>query len=204
MAAARLMPMSEIDTLARLLARLPGLGPRSSRRAVLALLKRRETLAEPLILALQDCLAKVRPCSVCGNLDSVDPCRICRDPERDRHAILVVEQVEDLWAMERAASFPGRYHVLGGTLSAVQGLGPEQLGIDRLIGRIRDGVTEVILALGATVEGQTTGHYIAERLRATTCRVTRLGYGVPVGGELNYLDEGTLAAALKSRQPVEG
>ena len=197
------MPIAEIDTLARLLARLPGLGPRSSRRAVLALLRRRETLAEPLIRALQDCLAKVGPCSICGNLDATDPCGICSDPRRQQHAILVVEQVEDLWAMERASSFPGRYHVLGGTLAAGEGIGPEELGIDRLVGRIEaEGVTEVILALAATVEGQTTGHYIAERLRPTRCRVTRLGYGVPVGGELNYLDEGTLAAALKSRQPI--
>lgn len=198
------MITSEIETLARLLARLPGLGPRSSRRAVLALLKRREALAIPLVEALETCLAKVGPCSLCGNLDSRDPCGICTDPRRDPRTILVLENVEDLWAMERGASFGGRYHVLGGTLSAIDGVGPDELGIDRLIARVeQDDVQEVILALGATVDGQTTSHYVAARLKPLARKVSRLGYGVPVGGELNYLDEGTLTAALRSRQPVE-
>lgn len=197
------MAAPEIERLARLLARLPGLGPRSSRRAVLALMKRPDRLMLPLIEAMQACHDKVASCSACGNLDARDPCAICGDPDRDRATLLVVEEVEDLWAMERAGSFRGRYHVLGGTLSAVDGVGPEQLGIDRLIRRVaQDGVREVVLALSATVDGQTTGHYLAERLAASGCAITRLGYGVPVGGELNYLDEGTLVAALKARQPV--
>ncbi len=197
------MAAAEIERLAALLARLPGLGPRSSRRAVLALMKRRDRLMLPLIEAMQACVDKVASCSICGNLDASDPCTICAAEDRDPASLLVVEEVEDLWAMERAASFTGRYHVLGGTLSAVEGVGPEQLGIDRLIERVeRDRVREVVLALSATVDGQTTGHYLAERLAASGCAITRLGYGVPVGGELNYLDEGTLAAALRSRQPV--
>jgi recombination protein RecR len=197
------MSASEIDHLARLLARLPGLGPRSSKRAVLALIKRRQTLGAPLLEALHHCLELVRACELCGNFDTVDPCRICADPERDPSSILVVEDVEDLWAMERALSFNGLYHVLGGTLSALDATGPRELGIDRLFARAEAiGEGEVILALSATVDGQTTAHYIAERLAPLGHRVTRLGYGVPVGGELNYLDEGTLAAALRARQPI--
>ncbi|MCS6779050.1 MAG: recombination mediator RecR [Geminicoccaceae bacterium] len=197
------MHAEPIEDLVRLLARLPGLGPRSARRAVLALLKRPDTLLVPLLAALERCAREVRRCSICGNLDLSDPCAICRDPAREGMQILVVEQVEDLWAMERAGSYKGRYHVLGGTLSAVDALGPEELGVDRLVARAaeRPGI-EVILALGATVAGQTTAHYLAERLAGTRALVTRLGYGLPVGGELNYLDEGTLAAALQARRPV--
>lgn len=197
------MAAVEIEQLVRILGRLPGLGPRSARRAVLALLKRPDTLLEPLVEALQACAVNVARCGVCGNLDARDPCSICTAAGRDAGAILVVEEVEDLWAMERAGSFSGSYHVLGGTLSAVNGMGPDELGVDRLVQRVVAGrIEEVILALGATVDGQTTAHYLAERLRGTGCRTTRLGYGVPVGGELNYLDEGTLAAALKARTPL--
>ncbi len=192
-----------IDELIRLLARVPGLGPRSARRAALALLRRPDTLLAPLRDALETCAREIRRCSRCGNLDRVDPCTICRSPERAAGQILVVEQVEDLWAMERAGVWRGRYHVLGGTLSALDGVGPEDLGVDRLLARIgTGGEVEVVLALGATVAGQTTAHYLADRLKGSGARVTRLGYGLPVGGELNYLDEGTLAAALKARQPV--
>lgn len=189
--------------MARLLARLPGLGPRSARRAVLTLLKRRETVAEPLATALAACLAKVTACSECGNLDVRDPCGICADARRERQSLLVVEEVEDVWAMERAPTWRGLYHVLGGRLSALDGVGPETLGIDRLLARIEAlDVKEIVLALSLTVDGQTTAHYLAERLRPFGRTVTRLGHGVPVGGELTYLDEGTIAAALRSRQPV--
>jgi recombination protein RecR len=197
------MPASEIEQLVRLMARLPGLGPRSARRAVLALLKRRDALMRPLAEAIKACADKIVACSICGNLDTRDPCSICSDPKRDAKAVLVVQDVEDLWAMERASTYSGRYHVLGGTLSASGATGPEELGVGRLAQRIAaDGVEEVILALGATVDGQTTAHYLAERLAPLGCRITRLAHGVPVGGELNYLDEGTLVAALRARQPV--
>ncbi len=192
-----------IEELVRLLARLPGLGPRSARRAVLALLKRPDTLLAPLAAALERCAREVRRCSLCGNLDLCDPCSICRDPNRDAGQILVVEGVEDLWAMERTGSFKGRYHVLGGTLSAIDAVGPEELGVDRLVRRVAAHPnSEVILALSATVAGQTTAHYLARRLKGTGAKVTRLGYGLPVGGELNYLDEGTLKAAFEARQPL--
>lgn len=201
MAAASSSP--EIDRLVRLLARLPGLGPRSARRAALAMLKRRDTLMLPLADALEGCARSVRPCPRCGNLDSAEPCGVCRDPRRDRATLCVVAEVEDLWAMERAGIFRGRYHVLGGTLRALEGIGPEELGVDRLLARLEpEGVGEVILALGATVDGQTTAHYLAERLRPLGRAVTRLGHGVPIGGELTYLDEGTLDAAMRSRQRV--
>jgi recombination protein RecR len=196
------MTSDEIGRVVKLLARLPGLGPRSAQRAALAMLKRPETLMLPLAEAMRACADTVRPCPACGNLDTVSPCRICADPKRDPHSLCVVTDVEDLWAIERAGVYRGRYHVLGGTLRALDGIGPEQLGIDRLLRRAETGVTEVILALAATVDGQTTGHYIAERLRPLGIRVTRLGHGVPIGGELNYLDEGTLDAAMQARQPV--
>jgi recombination protein RecR len=193
----------EIERLVRQLGRLPGLGPRSARRAALAMLKRPDELLAPLAEALHECAERVASCSLCGNLDVQDPCGICVDPKRDRSVIAVVQEVEDLWAMERAGVLNGRYHVLGGSLSALDGVGPDQLGVDRLLRRVADeAVAEVILALGATVEGQTTGHYLAERLRPLGCRVTRIAHGVPVGGELNYLDEGTLGAALRARQPL--
>ena len=196
------MTSDEIGRVVKLLARLPGLGPRSAQRAALAMLKRPETLMLPLAEAMRACADTVRPCPACGNLDTVSPCRICADPKRDPHSLCVVTDVEDLWAIERAGVYRGRYHVLGGTLRALDGIGPEQLGIDRLLRRAETDVTEVILALAATVDGQTTGHYIAERLRPLGIRVTRLGHGVPIGGELNYLDEGTLDAAMQARQPV--
>jgi recombination protein RecR len=197
------MAAPEIERLVRLLARLPGLGPRSAQRAALAMLKRRDTLMLPLAEALGQCAAAVHPCPICGNLDAVEPCTVCRDPERDQQLLCVVAETEDLWALERAGIFTGRYHVLGGTLRALDGIGPEELGVDRLLRRVaQQGIGEVILALGATVDGQTTSHYLAERLQPLGCAVSRLGHGVPVGGELTYLDEGTLDAALRARQRV--
>jgi recombination protein RecR len=193
--------MSELDTLIGLLAKLPGLGPRSARRAALHLIKRRESIMEPLAVALRDAAAAIRPCSVCGNLDTIDPCSVCADPRRDATIICVVEDLADLWALERTAAFRGRYHVLGGTLSALDGVGPEELNIGRLIGRLAPGM-ELILALNATVDGQTTAHYIADRAVATGATVSRLAQGVPIGGELDYLDEGTVIAALKARRAV--
>jgi recombination protein RecR len=193
--------MSELDTLIQLLAKLPGLGPRSARRAALYLLKRREILLEPLAAALAKAAAAIRPCSVCGNLDTLEPCTICRDPERDATTICVVEDLADLWALERTGAFTGRYHVLGGTLSALDGIGPEELNIERLLARVRPG-QELVLALNATVEGQTTAHYLVDRLAGRDIKVSRLAQGVPIGGELDYLDDGTLTAALKARQVV--
>jgi recombination protein RecR len=193
--------MSELDTLIRLLAKLPGLGPRSARRAALHLMKQREGLLEPLAAALAQAAETIRTCSVCGNLDTLEPCAICRDPERDAAAICVVEDVSDLWALERTGAFRGRYHVLGGTLSALDGIGPEDLNIERLLARLRPG-TEMILALNATVEGQTTAHYLADKVAGRDVRISRLAQGVPIGGELDYLDEGTLTAALKARRAV--
>ena len=192
----------EIDRLIQLLARLPGMGPRSARRAALALLKRRETLLEPLMAALAAAAGQVRTCSQCGNLDSADPCALCRDSRRDDGVICVVEDVSGLWALERTGAFKGRYHVLGGVLSALDGVGPADLNVDGLTARAAAGAREVILALSATVDGQTTAHYLAERLAATGVAITRLGLGVPVGGELDHLDEGTISAALKARRPV--
>jgi recombination protein RecR len=197
--------MSEIDRLIDLLAKLPGLGPRSARRAALHLLKRREALLEPLSLALAETAKRIRACSTCGNLDTTDPCALCRDPRRDGELLCVVEEVSDLWAIERSGAFKGRYHVLGGTLSALEGVGPEELRIAGLLARVAEGnVREVILALNATVEGQTTAHYIMDRLAASGAQITRLAHGVPVGGELDYLDEGTLTAALAARRPFKG
>jgi recombination protein RecR len=193
--------MSELDTLIQLLAKLPGLGPRSARRAALYLIKRRESLLEPLAGALAKAAAAVGPCPICGNLDTVEPCTICRDPERDAAAICVVEDLADLWALERTGAFRGRYHVLGGTLSALDGIGPEDLNIERLLARLRSG-HELILALNATVEGQTTAHYLVDRLAGRDVTITRIAQGVPVGGELDYLDDGTLTAALKARRTL--
>ena len=193
----------EIDRLAALLARLPGLGPRSARRAVLHLLKHKDQLMGPLAAALEQTAAAVKPCPVCGNLDTREPCGVCRDERRDRTALCVVEEVSDLWAMERAGIFGGLYHVLGGTLSALDGVGPEDLKIADLVSRVSaGGITEVILATNATVDGQTTAHYVVDRLEGTGVAVTRLALGVPVGGELDYLDEGTLGAALKARRAL--
>jgi recombination protein RecR len=197
------MAISDIEALIKLLARLPGLGPRSARRAALHLIKRRESLMEPLAAALQSAAASIRTCSTCGNIDTADPCAICRDERRDGGLICVVEEVADLWAMERAAAFKGRYHVLGGTLSALDGIGPEDLNVASLVRRVEAGdVREVILATNATVDGQTTSHYITDRLAGSEVEISRLAHGVPVGGELDFLDDGTLAAALKARRPA--
>ena len=197
------MPANDIERLIQLLARLPGLGPRSARRAALHLMKRRESLMLPLADSLRLAAERLRNCSLCGNLDISDPCALCADPGRDGALICVVEEVADLWAIERSGAFTGRYHVLGGTLSALDGRGPEDLRLDALAARARaPEVREVILALSATVDGQTTAHYIAERLGGGDLMITRLAHGVPVGGELDYLDDGTLTAALKSRRPA--
>ncbi len=198
------MAVSEIDRLIELLARLPGLGPRSARRAVLHLIKKREALLLPLAAALAAAAESIRACSRCGNFDTQDPCVICRDERRDPSLLCVVEEVADLWAIERSGAFGGRYHVLGGTLSALDGRGPEQLRVDDLVARARaPEVREVILALSATVDGQTTSHYLSERLADLGVAVSRLAHGVPVGGELDYLDDGTLTAALNARRPAE-
>lgn len=195
--------MLDIERLIQMLARLPGLGPRSARRAALHLLKRKETALEPLVRALTEAALNVRACSTCGNLDTADPCAICADPKRDRSVLCVVEDVADLWAMERTGAFRGRYHVLGGVLSALDGVGPEELKIPKLVERVRaETITEVILATNATVEGHTTAHYIGERLAGSGAKTSGLAQGVPVGGELDYLDDGTLSAALKSRRPL--
>lgn len=190
----------EIERLIQLLARLPGLGPRSARRAVLQLIRKRESLMTPLARALTDVLDKVVECQVCGNVDVCDPCTICADPVRDPRLLVVVADVGDLWALERAGALNARYHVLGGVLSPLDGVGPDDLNLANLVERVHDGsVGEVILALGATVDGQTTAHYITDLLRDLPVRVTRLAQGVPVGGELDYLDEGTLSAAIRAR-----
>jgi recombination protein RecR len=193
----------EIERLIQLLARLPGLGPRSARRAVLHLLKKKDALLLPLAATLREVGETVHACRTCGNLDSRDPCAICTDPRRDEALLCVVESVADLWALERAGVFRGRYHVLGGTLSALDGVGPDDLNVDGLIARMQSGkVREVIIATNATVEGQTTAHYITDRLASQNVQITRLAHGVPVGGELDYLDDGTLGAALKARRPL--
>jgi recombination protein RecR len=197
------MASPEIDALTQALARLPGLGPRSARRAVLHLLKRRETALAPLVRALQAVEANMATCDTCGNVDTRNPCGICTDSRRDPSQLCVVEEVADLWALDRARLFPGRYHVLGGRLSALDGVRPEDLNIEGLVTRIAaGGVEEVVLAMNATLEGQTTMHYVADRLEKLPVRITQLAHGVPVGGELDYLDEGTLAQALKARRPV--
>jgi len=198
----------EIEKLIQLLARLPGLGPRSARRAALHLIKKRAQLLEPLTAAMQMALERVTVCSTCGNIDTADPCAICTDPRRDPSVIIVVEDVADLWALERAAVMNARYHVLGGVLSALDGVGPEDLNIAGLADRVAANgaaegrVKEILLALSGTIEGQTTAHYVSDMLAGTGVTVSRLAHGVPVGGELDYLDEGTLAQAVKARTPV--
>lgn len=193
----------EIERLIALLGKLPGLGPRSARRAALALLKRREQLLEPLADAINDARAKVRTCTSCGSLDTSDPCAICADTARDGGLLCVVEEVGSVWALERASAFRGRYHVLGGLLSALDGMGPDKLRVAELLERVRAGaVREVILALPATVDGQTTAHYLAERLAPSAVPVTMLARGVPVGGDLDWLDDGTIAQALRARRPA--
>ncbi len=190
-----------IETLIELMARLPGLGPRSARRAVLALLKKRGQLMAPLAQAMAEVALTAKDCVICGNIGTAEICPICADPARATGEICVVEDVADLWAMERGQAFKGRYHVLGGTLSALDAIGPDELGIPRLLARVTDeAVREVILALNATVDGQTTAHYLAETLAPTGVQITSLAQGVPIGGELNYLDDGTISAALRARK----
>jgi len=197
------MASQEIETLASALARLPGLGPRSARRAVLWLVKRRETALVQLVDALASVRETLVECETCGNVDTRNPCAICADPRRSSRELCVVEDVADLWALDRAKLFTGKYHVLGGRLSALDGVRPEDLTIGKLLGRVEaGGIDEVVLAMNATLEGQTTAHYIAERLEPFPVRTTQLAHGLPVGGELDYLDEGTLAQALRARRPI--
>jgi recombination protein RecR len=197
------MASPEIEALVQALSRLPGLGPRSARRAVLHLLRKREAAMTPLLRALEAVNEKLSTCSTCGNIDTTDPCAICSDQRRDPRMLCVVEEVADLWALDRSRLFPGRYHVLGGRLSALEGVRPEDLSIDKLVGRIAaGGIDEVVLAMNATLEGQTTAHYIADRIAKYPVRLTQLAHGLPVGGELDYLDEGTLAQALRARRPI--
>lgn len=197
------MASPEIDMLTQALSRLPGLGPRSARRAVLHLLKKRETALKPLLAALGAVDDRLATCSVCGNIDTSDPCSICTDARRDARSLCVVEEVADLWALDRSRLFPGKFHVLGGRLSALEGVRPEDLAIDGLVRRLSaGGIDEVVLAMNATLEGQTTAHYVAERIEGYPVRVTQLAHGLPVGGELDYLDEGTLAQALRARRPL--
>jgi recombination protein RecR len=196
----RVVAGPEIERLIQLLAKLPGLGPRSARRAALHLLRKREEVMEPLSAALGDALKKIVTCDVCANIDTRNPCSVCADETRDHSLLVAVESVADLWALERAGVVAGRYHVLGGTLSALDGIGPDDLNITSLISRAHEpAVKEVVLALSATVDGQTTAHYITDLLRNADVKVTRLAHGVPVGGELDYLDEGTLSAAIRQR-----
>ncbi|MEO6395286.1 MAG: recombination mediator RecR [Devosia sp.] len=193
---------AEIEQLIQLLARLPGLGPRSARRAVLHLIKKKEQLMLPLSAALERAVEAVRICEICGNVDTHSPCGICADPRRDSGLLIVVEDVADLWALERAGVGAVKYHVLGGVLSPLDGVGPDDLSIDALLGRTA-GFNEIVLAVNATVEGQTTAHYITDRLAGSGVKITRLAHGVPVGGELDYLDEGTLSQALKARTGMD-
>ena len=193
----------EIEKLIQLLAKVPGLGPRSARRAALHLIKKKDQLLGPLSHAMGEAYDKVTICSCCGNVDTVDPCSVCTDVRRDQSTIIVVEDVADLWALERASAMNAAYHVLGGTLSPLDGVGPDDLNIKGLITRITDGgVRELIIAVNATVEGQTTAHYITDQLDGLNVKITRLAHGVPVGGELDYLDEGTLTAALRARTVI--
>ena len=199
---ARSVSGPEIERLIQLLAKLPGLGPRSARRAALHLIDRKEELLVPLAKAMDVAVERVVTCSTCGNIDTADPCLICTDPRRDPTTIVVVEEVADLWALERAGAINARYHVLGGVLSPLDGIGPDDLRIDGLVARVAaGGVSEIIIAVNATVEGQTTAHYLTDRLQAFDLKVSRLAHGVPVGGELDYLDDGTLSAAVRSRTP---
>lgn len=195
---------NQLEDLIKSISKLPGLGKRSAQRAVLQLLKNKETQFAPLMRSMQQVYENTKMCEVCGNMDMLSPCHICVDEKRDRSSICVVEEVADLWALERNAIFNGTYHVLGGTLSAIDGMGPEDLRIPHLLKRIQDeGVQEVIIATNATVDGQTTAHYIAEKINALGVKVTRLAHGIPVGGELDYLDEGTLLAALRARALID-
>ncbi|MEP2988782.1 MAG: recombination mediator RecR [Parasphingorhabdus sp.] len=197
------MASQEIENLVQALSKLPGLGPRSARRAVLHLLKRPETAMKPILAAMERVDSNLKTCGICGNVDTQDPCQICNDPRRDEKSLCVVEEVSDLWALDKSRLFPGKFHVLGGKLSALDGVRPEDIGIDKLIKRVElGGIDEVVLAMNATLEGQATSHYIAERLENYPIRMSQLSHGIPVGGELDYLDEGTLAQALRARRPI--
>ena len=197
------MPITDIDRLIQMLAKLPGLGPRSARRAALSLINNPDAVMRPLALALTTAADNVKACSICGNLDTTETCAICTDTRRDGLLICVVEQVGDLWALERSATYSGHYHVLGGVLAPLDGIGPDDLAIDALVARAKNSdVTEIILAPSATVDGRTTAHYISERLEGFVAKITVLAHGIPVGGELDYLDDGTLAAALRDRHTV--
>lgn len=199
------MSANEIETLITLLSKLPTLGPRSARRAVLYLLNKKESQFIPLIAAMQEVSEKIKPCAVCGNMDTSDPCSICRDARRTPAQICVVQDVADLWALERAGMYHGRYHVLGGVLSALDGVGPDELKIPALVERVKkDNATEVVLALPATIEGQTTAHYVADKLADTYVQISTLSRGVPMGGELDYLDDGTLQLAFQARKKMGG
>ncbi len=196
------MQSAELEKLISILAKLPGLGPRSARRAVLHLLKKKETVLFPLIESMRDAAQKICNCKICGNIDTIDPCSLCQDSRRDQGTICVVEEVADLWAIERAHAHQGIYHILGGTLSALDGIGPDDLNLKSLIERVENGnIREIILATNATVAGQTTAHYLTDRLQGFNVKISRLAYGVPMGGELDYLDEGTLTTALAARRP---
>lgn len=195
--------MNDIERLIQALAKLPGLGPRSARRAVLHMLKRKETVLTPLVRAMTTAADRIQPCHICGNLDTGDPCAICRDERRDPALLCVVEDVADLWALERTGGFRGLYHVLGGTLSALGGVGPEDLRVPQLVARVAEGtITEVIIAVSYTVEGQTTAHYLEERLTPLGVTVSGIAHGVPLGGELHYLDDATLITALRGRRQL--
>ncbi len=197
------MKGNEIDQLISLLARVPGLGPRSAKRATLHLIKKRDSQLVPLIRAMQDVLTNVKTCNICGNLDTKDPCSICSDLKRDQSSVCIVQDIADLWALERSGTFKGHYHVLGGLLSAIDGIGPEELNLDKLLNKVKEGkVLEVIIALPVTVEGQTTCHYIADCLKEYGIKVYTLAQGVPVGGELDYLDDGTIQAAIKAKKAL--
>ena len=196
------MKPSKIDNLIELLARLPGIGPRSARRIALNLLKKPDSLMRPLAKALVEAADQIKKCEICGNIDTVSPCNLCEDNRRDQSIIVVIEEVGDLWALERAAVHKGLYHVLGGSLSAIDGVGPDDLGINQLIERAdKDSTEEVVLAMNATIDGQTTAYYITDQLSECNVKISRLARGVPVGGELDYMDDGTLMEALESRQP---
>tara|TARA_B100001146_G_C16099156_1_gene398587 strand:- start:144 stop:737 length:594 start_codon:yes stop_codon:yes gene_type:complete len=196
------MKPSKIDSLIELLARLPGIGPRSARRIALNLLKKPDSLMRPLAKALVEAADQIKKCEICGNIDTVSPCNLCEDNRRDQSIIVVIEEVGDLWALERAAVHKGLYHVLGGSLSAIDGVGPDDLGINQLIERAdKDSTEEVVLAMNATIDGQTTAYYITDQLSECNVKISRLARGVPVGGELDYMDDGTLMEALESRQP---
>ncbi len=197
------MHSPDIQRLIQLLSKLPGLGPRSGRRAALYLIKNKQAVLEPLSLSLQKVADTIKICTVCGNLDSEDTCALCRSAERDENLLCIVAEVDDLWAMERSGCYKGHYHVLGGVLSALDGVGPDKLSIHSLLERLKKGIiTEVIIALSTTVEGQTTAYYLAEQIKSEGLNVTKLAHGVPMGGELDYLDDGTISAALKARRPI--